>query len=147
MAVWGEVLQLLLQGCSGTWLVQPCCAHLKSRKFFRLESHQRKEFTPALEWCLVDPLETENSATGGLPPSFTSFFYFCCLENSFSFASTPFRSPCSGGCCARSGSVGTPSSWAAGAWQAWAGVRGTAEILLLKQPNGFACHLVSFRDL
>lgn len=103
-------------------LCSPALLISRGGNFFRLESHQPKEFTPALEWCLVDPLETENSATDGLPPSSTSFFYFCCLENSFTSASTPFRSPCTGGCCAHSGSVGTPSSWAAGAWQAWAGI-------------------------
>lgn len=103
MRVWGEVLQLLFQGCPGTWLVQPICAHLERRKFFGLGSHQRREFTPALEWCLVVLLETENSATGGLPPSFTSFLILLCLENSLSFASTPLRSPCMGD---------TPGLWA-----------------------------------
>lgn len=96
MGLWGEVLQLLLQGCSGSWLVQPICAHLERRKFFGLGSHQFREITPALEWCLVVLLETENSATDGLPPSFTSFLILLCLENSLSFASTPLRSPCTG---------------------------------------------------
>lgn len=35
----------------------------------------------------------------------------------------------------------------AGAWEGWDGIQGTAEILLLRKPDGFACHLVSFRDL